>query len=355
MNNEQSRRTGLSSLVRPLSRRRFLYGTAGVGFLAGTELFAQAPAKPGLVALVHTQAAGDNGPVDGMLAALKRIGSEKNVETRAIYASDPATYEAIFNNLGNAGAAVVISTFFQVGKAMQSAAPKFPNTKWVQIFANAADPSIPNFRSVSFNYYLGVYLSGYFGGKFSQSGKIGYIGGISNPVLNADLNALKAGALAANPNVQFLSAFAGSFQDPAKGHEIATQMYGSGVDYIHADSAATDTGIIQAANQGPNRFVSGGSEQQFKLGPKTVVVVVKFDFGLSLYRNVLDVMSPDFKGGHHATGLNEDVIDFVPSPLFMKEGPEAAVARLKSILPEVDKLRTDIINGGLKIPFNPKL
>ena len=46
----------------------------------------------------------------------------------------------------------------------------------------------------------------------------------------------------------FDAAFAGSFQDPAKGQEIATQMYQGGVDYIQTDSAATDAGIIAAAN-----------------------------------------------------------------------------------------------------------
>ena len=39
-------------------------------------------------------------------------------------------------------------------------------------------------------------------------------------------------------------AFAGSFQDPAKGYEIASQMLLGGIDYIQTDSAATDPGIV---------------------------------------------------------------------------------------------------------------
>jgi len=31
----------------------------------------------GLVALIHTQAAGDNGPIDSMIAALKKLSEEK--------------------------------------------------------------------------------------------------------------------------------------------------------------------------------------------------------------------------------------------------------------------------------------
>ena len=69
------------------------------------------------------------------------------------------------------------------------------------------------------------HLSGLFAAKMSKTGKIGYIGGVSLPPLNADVNALKAAIASVNPKDTFTSAFAGSFQDPAKGHEIASQMY----------------------------------------------------------------------------------------------------------------------------------
>ena len=102
----------------------------------------------------------------------------------------------------------------------------------------------------------------------SKTGKIGYIGGVSLPPLNADVNSLKAAIASVNPSYTFTPAFAGSFQDPAKGHEIASQMYQGGIDYIQTDSAATDTGIIQAANEGEGRMVSAISPAQYKIGPE---------------------------------------------------------------------------------------
>ena len=106
--------------------------------------------------------------------------------------------------------------------------------------------SLPNVATVSYDYYLGCYLSGMFGALISKTGKLGYIGGLSLPPLNADANAIKAGATSANAAATLNAAFAGSFQDPAKGQEIATQMYQGGVDFIQTDSAATDAGIISA-------------------------------------------------------------------------------------------------------------
>lgn len=342
-----------------LSRRRFLHGSLGAAVLAGAGGLAlpkmAAAQEAGLVALVHTQAAGDNGPIDSMIAALKKLSEEKGFPIRTIYAQDPATYESIFRSLADAGAAVIASTFNEIAEPFKALAPSYPDTKWIQIFGDPFEPPMPNVVTVSYDYYLGCYLSGLFAAKVSKTGKIGYIGGVSIPPLNADLNAMKTAAASVGADKTVTGAFAGSFQDPAKGHEIANQMYQDGIDYIQTDSAATDTGIIQAANEGEGRMVSAISPEQYKLGPKTVAALVALDFGQSLYIEVSKAIGPDFKGGHVATGLGTGVVDFVLSPVFVEQGPADLVAKAKEVWPEIEKARADIIAGTLKVPFNTEL
>lgn len=340
----------------PLSRRGLLQAGAGAAAgLASGMLPSFAQAAGGIVALVHTQAAGDNGPVDSMIEKLTQLSKEKGFTTRVVYAADPATYETIFKTLGDAGASVVVSTFNEVAEPIKALAPSYPNTKWIQLFGDPFEPSMPNVETVSYDYYLGCYLSGMFGALMSSSGKLGYIGGISLPPLNADVNAIKAGALAAKPGTTLTSAFAGSFQDPAKGQEIAAQMYQSGVDYIQTDSAATDAGIIAAANEKKNAMVSGISPAQYKLGPSTVAALVSLSFGQSLYNETAKALSAEWKGGHVATGLGTGVIDFVMSPVFVEKGPPELVAKAKQIWPQIDAAKAKILDGSLKVPFDTKL
>ena len=123
----------------------------------------EAQAAGDLVALVHTQAAGDNGPVDSMIAKLQQLSKDKGFATRIVYASDPATYETIFRTLGDAGASVVVSTFNEVAEPIKALAPTYPKTKWIQLFADPIKPPLPNVATVSYDYYLGCYLSGLFG------------------------------------------------------------------------------------------------------------------------------------------------------------------------------------------------
>jgi basic membrane protein A len=334
------------------SRRSFLAASSALGFAAAFGgLVRPAVAAGGLVALVHTQAAGDNGPVDSMIAALKKLSEEKGFPIRTVYAADSASFLSIFTALADAGAAIIASTFNEVAEPFKELAPKYPDTKWIQIFGDPIEPSLPNVVTVSYDYYLGCYLSGLFAAKISKTGKVGYIGGVSIPPLNADLNAMKTAAASVDPKITVTGAFAGSFQDPAKGHEIATQMFSDGIDYIQTDAAATDTGIIQAAGEAEGRLVSAGSVAQFKLGPKTVSSVVSLDFGRSLRNELEKALGPDFKGGHVATGLGTGVIDFLLSPLFAEQGPKDLVEKAKAIWPEIEKAKADIISGALKVPF----
>ncbi len=342
-----------------LSRRTFLKTSAGAALVAGTAgslaLPTRAKAATGLVALVHTQAAGDNGPIDSMIAALKKLSEEKGFPIRTIYAQDSATFPSIYESLADAGAEVIAGTFNEVAEPIKELAPKFPDTKFIQIFGDPFEPVMPNVVTVSYDYYLGCYLSGLFAAKISKTGKIGYIGGVSLPPLNADLNAMKAAAASVGADKSVTGAFAGSFQDPAKGHEIANQMYQDGIDYIQTDSAATDTGIIQAANEADGRMVSAISPEQYKLGPKSVAALVALDFGQSLYNEVEKAIGPDFKAGHLSTGLGTGVVDFVLSPTWVEQGPADLVAKAKEVWPEIEKARADIIAGTLEVPFNTEL
>src|SRR5262245_53701986 len=103
-----------------LSRRSFLKTSAGVALAGATGSLTlskiAAAQDGGLVALIHTQAAGDNGPIDSMIAALKKLSEEKGFQIRTIYAQDSATFPSIFQSLADAGAKVIAATFNEVAE-----------------------------------------------------------------------------------------------------------------------------------------------------------------------------------------------------------------------------------------------
>ncbi len=333
-----------------LSRRAVLGGLAAGAAAAALGRPARADDAK-LVALVHTQAAGDNGVVDGMIASLHRIARERSLTARAVYAADPANFQPILELLGEAGAAVVFTTFEEMTQPLKAVAPAFPNTRFVQIYGDPIVPAIGNLRTVSYETYLSSYLAGLCGAQMSRADRIGYIGGASIPNLNAGVNALIAGARSIRPKAHVDAAFVGSFQDPAKALEIANQMFAGGIDYVQADGAASDLGVIQAANARPGRVVSGGARPQFALGPTSVAAITQCDFGLSLYGQAAAALGRSWTGGHYRSGLRDGVVDFVASPLFLRAGPAAEVARFRAAWPAIAHARQRIVAGALHVPF----
>ena len=341
-----------------VSRRFLVKSTLGITALAGIGSTVPLPshAMEGLIALVHTQAAGDSGPIDSMISRLNQISEESGIDKRAVYAQDAATFETIFRTLGDAGAGIVVATFPVISESVKAVAPEYPDTKWIHLFGDPVDPPIANLVTVSYEYYLGCYLSGVFAANVTRTGKIGYIGGISIPPLNADFNALKAGVHSANPDATVTAAFAGSFQDPTKGYEIASQMFLDGIDYIQTDAAATDGGIIQAANESAGRMVSALSPAQYELGPISVISIVNLNFGQSLYNEVGTALGSDWSGGSHvSTGIGTGVIEFQLSPLFMDQGPPELVDLSQQAWPQIEAARAGIIDGSIQVPFNTSI
>jgi basic membrane protein A len=337
-----------------LNRAALLGGLAGVAASLAVPRAARAATQP-LIALVHTQAAGDNGVVDGMIASFRRIVADRNLTGRVVYASDPANYQPILELLGEASAAVVITTFEEMTQPLKAVAPEFPGTRFVQLFGDPMDPVIRNVRTVSYDTWLAGYLSGMCGAMMSASNRIGYIGGTNLPSLDANINAMIAGARSVRTPMDVDVVWVGSFQDPAKALEIANQMFAGDVTYVQAEAAASDQGTIQSANSKPGRIVSAGSRPAFALGPSTVAAMTQCDFGMSLYAQATLALAPVWTGGHYRSGLADGVVDFVASPLFLAHGPPAEVARFRSAWPAITASRTRIASGSLKVPFKTML
>ncbi len=349
---------GLKVQIAQLSRRRFLAVTAGASLAAsaGTGWPALARTDASLVTLVHTQAAGDTGPIDSMIARLERLAEAEGFESRTIHAGDAATYRTVLRTAGDTGATIVVGTFPVISEAFQEVAPLYPDTHWILLFGDPVDPPIANLVTVSYDYYLGCYLSGIFAALVSRSRQVGFIGGISIPPINADFNAFRAGVRAIDPKTSVTAVFAGSFEDPVRGYEIASQMFRDGIDYIQTDSAATDAGIIEAANEHEGVMVSALDPAQYQLGPASVISVVSLDFGQSLHNEASAALSAGWRGGRHvSTGLDSGVIDFLLSPVFREQGPQANVARSRDAWPTVEAARAGILDGSVVVPFDPVL
>ena len=308
------------------------------------------PAEAPSVALVANQKAGDLGPIDDLVRGLEMVEADFGADTTFIEATDPSTFETTLRNLANQGTDIIAVTFPPMQDAVTAVALDFPDTRWIHVFG--FEGGVDNLVSIGFDYYKGTYLAGILAGALNTTGKVGFVGGVSIPPLNADYNAFVAAAQTKDSSITGEAAFADSFEDPAKGRELGAALYDGGVDIIMTDAAATDLGVIQAAEE-KGGYVIGGSVNYFD-SPAVIGGVLLY-WAEVLHTQVEHALSDDYTPGYVGAGVAEGGVDLVVNPEFMENGPAEMVETINATLDEIDQARSQIKDGSLEVPYDPEL
>ncbi|MDK2856451.1 MAG: basic rane protein [Bacillota bacterium] len=85
---------------------------------------------------------------------------------------------------------------------------------------------------------------------------IGWVDGMDMAILRDFLTGYERGAKYIDPEIKVLSAFAGSFNDPAKGKELTLAQYKQGADIVMNVAGGTGLGILEAARDAGKDAIS---------------------------------------------------------------------------------------------------
>ncbi len=190
------------------------------------------------------------------------------------------------------------------------------------------------------------FLAGYIAGAVSESGKVGYIGGMDIEALDPFRYGFLSGVARADreygrttlTQVEFLN----SFDDKNKGKKAAEEMYDDGFDVIFQAAGGAGEGVIEAAKE-KGKYVIGVDCDQSYLAPDNVLtsVVKKVDVVIS---NIsLQYGMNDNIGG---TSLNYGIAEYA------LEIPEDHSNYSDEIYEKVLSLKDEIIYNETDVPSN---
>ena len=307
----------------------------------------------GSIVLVHTQAAGDGSVIDSQLAGLKSVGEELGYETSSVYADDPATFQSTLQNIVDTEPTVVISAFPPITDALIATAEANPDVKFIHLYADPLEPALDNLLTVSYDYYAVMYLSGVYAATITDTGKIGWIGGDTQPLALADYNAFAAGAASVAPEVEVLYGFVGSYEDTAKAQEVANQLFNAGVDVLQTDAGGADSGVLASAQQAPGRYVLSGGVIAFETAPDVTLAAAVADYAASVQETVPMVLDAGFSGGDLVTSIGE-VIKLVFNPEPPADPDSAVLGQLDAGEEAVATTTQSVAEGSETIPFDTK-
>jgi basic membrane protein A len=119
---------------------------------------------------------------------------------------------------------------------------------------NFETPEMANVRCMLFAEHEGSFLVGAAAAMVSETGTIGFIGGVQIGLIEKFQAGYDAGALFVNPDINILPAvyltqppdFSG-FGNPALGREAAEALYGQGADVVFHAAGGSGFGLFEAA------------------------------------------------------------------------------------------------------------
>jgi len=247
---------------------------------------------------------------------------------------------------GNADQVVAIGYTYQ--DIIYTVAPNYPKTRFSII-----DGYVPlsNVQSVTFREHEGAFLAGVIAAKSSHSGTIGFIGGMSTPVINRFQAGYEAGARYVSPEIKIISYNIGddimSFSDPMRGYLLAVEQIKHGADVIFAAAGSSGLGVYQATDEAVCSAIGVDSDQNH-LFPTTILTSLIKDVGKTLIHVI--------KTAHSSIGREDDELSMglKENALYMSLNTNQAdlyPPRLRSI---ISKIRLKIISGEIQIPSKPE-
>jgi basic membrane protein A len=276
---------------------------------------------------------------------LTRVKKELGIKTSYQESKQDADYPANLETLLDAKNDLIWGIGFKMADAILIAAKQNPKQKYAIIDYSYGAKTPKNVVGVMFKAEEGAFLAGYIAAKMSKTGTLGFIGGMSVPIIHSFQYGFKAGAKYANKKINILEQHAESFTDAAKGKAIANQMMGKGADVIFHAAGAVGDGVIEAVKE-KDKMAVGVDRDQNYLAPKNVITSSMKRVDNAVFNVVSDLNKGTFKGGTTVEyGLKDGAVDI--SPTTSKMIPSV-------LLEDVAKIKKEIIAGKIKIPSTEK-
>ena len=261
--------------------------------------------------VTDTAGLGDQSFNDSANRGLEQAKADLSIETQVYETSQPSDYEPSLAQAPGQGSDITFAIGFLMTDALTNVAPQNTSTKYGIIDSVVEGDNV---ASLVFKEEEGSFLVGVVAGLMTQSDKIGFIGGLEVPLIKKFEVGFQAGVMTVNPDAEVLITYAGDFNDPGKGKEIALSQYAEGADVIYHASGGTGLGLFQAAQEkGSGFWAIGVDSDQYNLAPDNILTSMMKRVDVAVFETIKATKEGNFKPGVTVFGLKEGGVGLAPT------------------------------------------
>ncbi|WP_282608090.1 BMP family protein [Pelagibius sp. Alg239-R121] len=279
---------------------------------------------------------------EGVYNGVEKFKAETGISYREFEVTNETQREQALRKMAQRGADPVVGVGFAQGPAMEKVAKEFPDTRFT-IIDMVVD--LPNVQSVVFKEQEGSFLVGALAAAASQSGKVGFVGGMDIPLIRRFACGYEQGAKHAGASTEVIQNMTGTtpaaWNDPSKGGELAKSQFDRGVDVVYAAAGGTGIGVYQAAKDSGKLAIGVDSNQNY-LHPGTMLTSMLKRVDVAAYNAFKGAQDGTWKPGIQVLGLAEGGIDWA-----LDEHNKGLITPEMQAM--VDKVKADIIAGTITV------
>ena len=295
---------------------------------------------------------GDQSFNDSAAAGLDRAAAELGVTTTESSPNPDGSNRAEMLQLSADGANLVIGVGFLFGESITQVAANNPDTYFGII--DSAPDGTDNLAGLVFAEHEGSFLVGAAAALKSDSGIVGFIGGVDIPLIRRFHAGFEAGVHAVDPSIEILDAYVteppdfDGWSQPAEGKIIAQSMYEAGADVIYHAAGGTGAGLFEAAKEfseagGSKVWAIGVDSDQYWTSAEEVRPYILSSMlkrvDVAVYSTIERVVKGTFSGGVTVFDLAANGVGYSISGGFLND-----------IIPQLEDFKQQIIRGDIVVP-----
>ncbi|WP_019963424.1 BMP family lipoprotein [Pannonibacter phragmitetus] len=240
----------------------------------------------------------------------EKFKKDTGVEYRDFEIQNDSQREQALRNFARRGMSPIVAIGFSHANAVEKVAKEFPDIQFA-IIDMVVD--LPNVRSIVFKEHEGSYLVGLLAAKASQTGKVGFVGGMDIDLIHKFACGYKQGVMATNPQAEVFQNMTGTtgaaWNDPVKGGELAKSQFDRGADVVYHAAGATGIGVLQAAADA-GKLGIGVDSNQNALHPGKVLTSMLKRVDVAVDKTFTDAKNGQWTSGIEVLGLAEGGVDY---------------------------------------------
>jgi basic membrane protein A len=288
--------------------------------------------------------------VAGLEAAVEQNGGEfQDLSPNA----DGSNRADLLTQLADEGYNPVIAVGFAYGEVIGDVVEQYPDTQFAIIDSSATEVGADNLTGLLFAEEQGSFLAGVAAATKSETGSIGFVGGVETPLIQKFQAGYEAGARAVRPDIainsQYISPagdFSG-FNDPARAQIIAQGMYDGGADIVYQAAGGSGLGVFQAAAAAGGRAIGVDSDQYQTVDDPALQAVILTSM-LKRVDNAVSAFIDSYVDGS-VEGGSDVVYDLEADGV----GLATSGGFIDDIQTTIDDYRQQIIDGQIEVPTTP--